>query len=229
MKSISGFISSFNPILKVCNKHKIQLLFIGVALFCTILSLIILIYLNTNSDQVDSPIIENSSSRQPNNNKILVEIAGAINKPNVYELTYGSRIIDIIKMSGGLSSDASTEYFNRNFNLARLLSDQEKIYVPSQTEISSNVFIENQRTLDYSSPAVVPLSGTKEVPPTTSNTTKTNINLATLDELDLLPGIGVVTAQKIVQGRPYQSIDDLLTKKIVKTNIFENIKELIML
>ena len=58
---------------------------------------------------------------------------------------------------------------------------------------------------------------------------KVNINIATLAQLEELPGIGPVTASKIISDRPYQTVDDLLNKKIVGKAIFEKIKDLISL
>lgn len=54
-----------------------------------------------------------------------------------------------------------------------------------------------------------------------------DINSATLADLQALPGVGVVTAQKIVEGRPYTSIDDLKTRNIVKGKTYEKIRNLV--
>lgn len=54
-----------------------------------------------------------------------------------------------------------------------------------------------------------------------------NINTASSVELDLLPQIGEKTAQKIIENRPYEQIDELKTKKIVSKNLFEKIKNMI--
>lgn len=52
-----------------------------------------------------------------------------------------------------------------------------------------------------------------------------NINQASESELDALPGIGPVTAQKIISNRPYQSVEDLLNKKAVGASEFAKIKD----
>ncbi|OGY23252.1 MAG: hypothetical protein A2172_02675 [Candidatus Woykebacteria bacterium RBG_13_40_15] len=54
---------------------------------------------------------------------------------------------------------------------------------------------------------------------------KININTATEKELDSLPGIGPVRAEKIIENRPYESIEDLLNKKVLGEATFENIKD----
>jgi DNA uptake protein ComE-like DNA-binding protein len=55
-----------------------------------------------------------------------------------------------------------------------------------------------------------------------------NINSASVGELDMLPGIGKATADKIIGNRPYGSIDELVGKKIVGEKVFEEIKEKIV-
>lgn len=54
---------------------------------------------------------------------------------------------------------------------------------------------------------------------------KININTASLLELDSLPGIGLVYAQKIVSGRPYRQVLDLVTKKVVPLSLYGKIKD----
>ena len=56
-----------------------------------------------------------------------------------------------------------------------------------------------------------------------------SINQATQDELEALPGVGPVSAQKIIDNRPYASIDELISKKVISSSTFEKIKELITL
>lgn len=51
-----------------------------------------------------------------------------------------------------------------------------------------------------------------------------NINDATLQSLDSLPGIGAVTAQKVITNRPYADIQELVTKKVVFQKVFDQIK-----
>lgn len=56
-----------------------------------------------------------------------------------------------------------------------------------------------------------------------------NINEASLEELDTLIGIGLVTAQKIIDNRTYESINDLLDKKVISKTVFEKIKSKIII
>ncbi len=64
----------------------------------------------------------------------------------------------------------------------------------------------------------------KTITPTKRAPEKININSATIWELDELPGIGQISAQKITDGRPYSSISALLEQKIVSKTTFEKIK-----
>lgn len=137
---------------------------------------------------------------------ITVDVSGAVNKPGVYQLKEGQRIEDAVSLAGGFSSDANSEYVAKVLNLATKLVDGSKIYVPKVGEgVSSTSNV----------------SGVSA----TNTATKININSASSSELDTLPGIGEVTAQKIISGRPYQTTDELLTKKVVSKSVYDKIKD----
>lgn len=217
----SGFFGSFRPILKRFTKFKIELFLLGTAFFIAIISAVVYIYDNKDRSFQDETVQESVLSATTS--RIVVDIAGAVESPGVYEATSGARLKDILIQAGGLSKEAEREYIARNFNLAKLVTDQEKIYVPSLGEISSGIFVEPQKFLDYTLPVTQENPAVKN-----SNTGKININRATLEELDTLVGIGKITAEKIIQNRPYESIEELLIKKIVKKNVYENIRNLII-
>jgi competence protein ComEA len=75
---------------------------------------------------------------------------------DVYKLNFGARVKDALNLAGGFSEEADKQFFIRNFNLARLISDQEKIYVPSLQETINGFFVENRQTLPVFSPIPVP-------------------------------------------------------------------------
>lgn len=183
------------------------------------------IYAKNNQKNTDQEVITNNQAVQNLSEKILVDVSGAVKKPNIYKIGFGARIKEVIDLAGGLSEDADVMFFNRNFNLARIVSDQEKIYVPTNVEINNGIFTQNQRTLDYVSPVNIVPSDVQT--PNLDVSTKINLNSATVEELDQLPGIGLVTANKIISGRPFSTIDELLTKKVVNKGVFEKIKNLI--
>jgi competence protein ComEA len=140
---------------------------------------------------------------------IIVEVAGEITKPGVYELKGGSRIGDLLTLAGGFGAEADREWVAKNINLAQKLIDGTKIFIPpkkSQTSgVNPQILGENQG-VDFLA-------------------SKININIASLTELDSLWGVGEVTAKKIVEGRPFERPEQLLEKKIVKSNVWEKIKD----
>ena len=135
--------------------------------------------------------------------KIKVDVEGEVIKPGVYELLKDSRIQDALISAGGLTPDA-----NRNaINLAAKIADGQKIYVPAVGEAM---------------PAGSGFAGG-------DSGGLVSVNTAVEAQLDTLPGIGPVTAQKIIDGRPYGSIEELLGRKVVGKATFEKIRELITL
>lgn len=189
-------------------------------LFFTVISFFI-IFQTKNENKEEKDIIIEKQNKTFSKNKIYVDISGSVNKPGLYQLPEGSRIKDALDKAQGLSENADKNFFYRNFNLARILNDQEKIYIPSIWEIQSGLFIENPYQLNF-------ISSNNQK---NQNTTEEliNINEATIEELDSLPGIGKITAQKIIDNRPYEKIEDLLNKKIINKSTYEKIKDLITL
>lgn len=137
---------------------------------------------------------------------IAVDISGAVEKPGVYLIPYDSRIDNVLITAGGLSPKADRKYVSRYINLAQRVSDGMKIYIPFENDSFTN------RT-SQSTGGVVNVSEL------------INVNTASASELDTLPGIGVVTANKIIAGRPYQNVTDLTSRGIVSKSVFEKIKD----
>lgn len=133
--------------------------------------------------------------------EIMVEIAGEVMKPGVYSFTSNNRVNDLLLAAGGLSAEADRAWVAQNINLAQRLADGVKIYIPSK-----NSSLENTAKANI-------------------NSGKINVNTASLAELDTLYGIGPVTAQKIIDSRPYDRVEILLEKGIVKKNVWEEIKD----
>ncbi len=134
--------------------------------------------------------------------KIVIDVSGEVIKPGVYSLEEGSRIQDALILASGLSQNADRDWVSKNLNLAQKLVDGTKIYIPKQGE-----------QIQASSQGTISTSGL------------ININSASSSELDTLPGIGPVTAQKIIDNRPYSSVDELLSKKAVTQKVFDNLKD----
>ncbi|RJR24651.1 ComEA family DNA-binding protein [Candidatus Microgenomates bacterium] len=145
---------------------------------------------------------------QVDENEVLIaEIAGEVINPGVYELKSGSRVNDLLIKGGGYTAKADRQWVSRNINLAMKLEDGTKIFIPAESSNLSN--LSN-------------LSNSSNLPDLPS---KINVNTASVAELDTLWGVGEATAKKIIEGRPYQKPEELLEKKIVKSNVWEAIKD----
>ncbi|MBI4084692.1 MAG: ComEA family DNA-binding protein [Candidatus Levybacteria bacterium] len=142
--------------------------------------------------------------------KIMVDVQGAVEKPGVYALAKDARVQDGLIAAGGMRQDANRSYVAKTINLAAKVIDGTKIYIP----------FENETQLTPLRPAEQSFEGQVG-----TGGNAININSATLTELDSLPGIGQITGQKIIDNRPYASIDDLQSKKIVSKSVFEKIKD----
>jgi len=230
--SMEYLMDLIKPVVKkVWKKYRIEVFLIIISLLITIISLAVFfknsIDANNAEKETDLTMIKNNQENLMRSPEQFVEIAGAVEKPDVYPIHSGMRLKDVIKMAGGLSSEADQQFFSRNYNLSRLVLDQEKIYVPSITDINAGFFTENTRTLDYNQPQFIQQSS-PNLKDDASSSEMININTATLEQLDELPGVGQVTAEKIIRGRPYNSINELPTKKIVNQSVFDKIKDLII-
>lgn len=145
----------------------------------------------------------------PTRSPILVHVSGAVVEPGVYSLPPDSRVQDAVEVAGGLAEEA----FTSNLNLAAPVSDGDKVFIPRiAEEISSN---SNSQSPSQSSNPSFPI----------------NINTASADQLDLLPGIGPAKAQAIIDYResngPFTAIEQIQNVPGIGPATFENIKELI--
>lgn len=205
-------------IRKKIKKYLIEIIILTIALIIAVISLIIFL---KNQEDSSSSIIYQKNENQ-SSTKIYVDVSGSVNKPDLYETTNNTRLKELIQKAGGLSDNADKDFFSRNFNLARIVVDQEKIYIPSVWEVQNGYFTENPQTLNYLYPLV---NNQKSL----TNDSLININSASIEELDALSGIGKITAQKIIDNRPFKALEELIDKKIVNKSVFENIKNLITL
>lgn len=155
---------------------------------------------NGSGDSDDIKIIEASSSADLG--QLVVDIDGAVIKPGVYNLNAGSRVNDAVIAAGGLAKEADS----KRINLAAKVSDGQKVHIASVSDTVS--------------------SGTTEIV-SANQSDLINVNSATEAQLDKLPGVGPVTAQKIIDARPYSDLSELVTKKAVGKSTFEKIKGMI--
>lgn len=140
------------------------------------------------------------STESETEGEIVVHIDGAIEKAGVYKLPKDVRVSDAVSAAGGLTADADQS----RINLAAKLADGQKIYI---AKVGEN--IQGQSLTGSAATGLI------------------NMNTATEAQLDTLPGVGPVTAQKIIASRPYSSLEELLSKKAVGRSTFEKIKDLV--
>jgi competence protein ComEA len=138
---------------------------------------------------------------------LLVDVAGWVRRPGVYEFPEGARIVDAIEAAGGARPDAALELLN----LAAPLVDGTQVLV---TKIGQ-------------APAVAPGAGSAPGAPGAL----VNLNTASATDLEALPGIGEVIAQRIVDYRtangPFSTVDELLDVSGIGDAILGSIRELV--
>lgn len=138
---------------------------------------------------------------------LIVHVAGWVEKPGVYELNEGSRVIDALEAAGGARRGAELAALN----LAALLTDGQQVLVPRAAEPGPT-----------SSSSGTVAAGVA---------TLVNVNTATAEELETLPGIGEVLAAAIIQYReehgPFTSVDQLVDVSGIGEVTLEEIRELV--
>jgi len=137
---------------------------------------------------------------------IVVEIAGEVMWPGVYEMNKGDRVMDVLVKSGGLSKEADRDWVEKSINRARKLKDGEKVYIPKMGEVPEKVLgdVDNGMGL-------------------------VNLNTAGEKELETLVGIGPSLAGRIVEYREakdeFKDINELKLVKGIGEAVFEQIKD----
>jgi competence protein ComEA len=137
---------------------------------------------------------------------IVVDVEGAVARPGIRELPAGSRIADAIDAAGGYASDADLSAAS-TINLAQPLTDGQQVRVPRVGE---------------GAVAAAPPAGAAD----DGASALVNLNTATPEELEALPGIGAVTVQKIVaarQERPFASLQDAVDRGVINRGQLEDI------
>ncbi|MEO5985790.1 MAG: helix-hairpin-helix domain-containing protein [Candidatus Limnocylindria bacterium] len=146
---------------------------------------------------------------------IVVDVEGAVVTPGVRELPAGSRIADAIAAAGGYASDADLDAAATAINLAQPIVDGEQVRIPRVGEDTAG------SVAGGSDPVV---GGS-----TSGSTALVNLNTATPEQLEALPGIGPVTVQKIVAARqeqPFASLDDAVQRGVINRGQLEDIQAL---
>jgi len=149
-------------------------------------------------------------------------------EPGVRQLPAGSRVAEAIAASGGYASDADLATAAASMNLAQALTDGEQVRVPrigeaSQVAGGTGGAVPPPASLDGGGGGVVGGGGGV----VGGGGGLVNLNTATPEELEALPGIGPVTVQKIVAARqeqPFASLDDAVQRGVIHRGQLEDIQ-----
>lgn len=152
--------------------------------------------------QGEEVVVSNTPEAAANAN-LMVDVAGAVKQPGVYQLAAGARVGQALEKAGGLADTADKEWIAKMVNMAEPVKDGQKVYIPSTEKIDEKV--KGQTTNDK-----------------TIQTDMINVNTASQKELESLWGVGEARAQAIINNRPYGSLEELKTKAKLPANILEN-------
>jgi competence protein ComEA len=144
---------------------------------------------------------------------VRIYITGAIVKPDVYFLPLGTIVKDAIQAAGGLTEDVDLEKFNQ----ALELKDQQHIHIP--------------RVGEQDAPPVIQDGASQNGSSLPAENSLVNLNTASLEELDTLPGIGPAIAQRIINYREsygnFKAIEEIVNVSGIGEVTFTKIKHLI--
>jgi competence protein ComEA len=142
----------------------------------------------------------------------VVQVSGAVVNPGVYELPTGSRVRDAVQAAGGLTAEANAIAIN----LAAPLEDGQSIVIQASASL-------DPPSAQRDNPLAVAIKP--------ASAQLININSATLEELDELPDIGPVIAQRVVDYRttngPFVTIEEIMKVPGIGQVMFDKIKDLI--
>lgn len=166
-------------------------------------------YLRDGKEQLkkndaESMFVEEEGENIPIKDKqIVVDVKGAVKKPNIYKLDEGSIVEDAINIAGGTTNEADLVRINR----AERLSDNQEVIIPIKGEDDNEAYISVN----------------------SNNKGKVNINTANASELDTLPGIGPAKAAEIINYREkngrFKSIEEIKNIKGMGEASFEKLKD----
>ena len=170
---------------------------------------------------VESSTINTEVSLPVSQCSLVIDIAGAVEKPGVYCLGEGSHIMDAVLHAKGFIEGVAHKYVSMNMNLSSKLTDRQKIYIPFETDVYCE--LKTIQMIDTEDNA----SNTAQNDNMTNNTDPIciNINTASLADLTGLSGIGESTAQKIIDGRPYSETEDILNVSGIGESTYEKFKD----
>ena len=155
-------------------------------------------------------------------NKITVDIKGAVKNPGVYEIEVGTTTYDLIKLAGGLRSYADTSLIN----LSKKLNDEDVVIIYTIDEVASLTTGDRSVKIVETECMCPKVSNVSCI----SNSSKININTASVEELTKLNGIGKSKAEAIIEYRKnnhFNKPEDIMNVKGIGKSLYEKNKDLI--
>lgn len=172
-----------------------------------------------NEDNAHNKVVKDTD-KNFQNNKITIYISGAVNRPGIVTIESDKRLYDAVELLGGTTKEADLN----GVNLSVRLEDEQHYIIP---KIGETISVTSNDSSNNPNLKNEPKSESKNI----SNESKVNINIATIEELDSLPGVGEATANKILQHREengqFNSIEDIKNVNGIGDKKYENIKDLI--
>ena len=154
--------------------------------------------------------------------QVVVYLCGAVRRPGVYHLDQGARVADLLALGGGALAKAELQAIN----LAAPLTDGQQVVVPEKGAAGAVAAAAPAAPAAPGGASGAGAGGAATVPGA-----PVNLNTATLDQLDALPGVGPSTAQKIIDYRTanggFKSVDDLNNVSGIGDVRFEALKDLV--
>jgi len=199
------------------NKNKIIII---IAITIMVITSIVGLIRNNRNDFDYSNIIINDNTEMEvihEKNKIKIYVTGEVRNTGVIEIEEGERIADAIEKCGGLTEKADL----KNVNLAYVLEDGQKLYIPNVDNIENIEYItkENGEFI---------IEATNNI-----GIKKINVNKATLSEFQTLPGVGPALAQSIMEYREkhgkFKTIEDMKNVNGIGDKKYEKLKDYIEL
>ncbi|WP_373844576.1 helix-hairpin-helix domain-containing protein [Clostridium sp.] len=188
---------------------------IGSAVILAMLSLFLVVFyinskpvedISSNKEEIFKEQSSPANIKEQSSSNITVYINGEVKNPGVYKLEQDSRVEDLVKASGGFTNEANSY----KLNLAKKLKDEDYVYVDKKLD-NEHVQQQNGEQVKISENA------------------KININTANKEELKTIPGVGDVTAQKIMDYREqnggFSSVEDLKNIDRIGDKTLEKIRD----
>ena len=223
-------------IISIFYRKKKEIIIVSIILILLILTIFYWLNLKKNNKKVikkDKEVVQKLEKKEEKEveKSVKVDIKGEINNPGIYELDESMRVIDVIELAGGLTNNADTSVIN----LSKKLKDEMVIIIYSKYQVKNfeatkekekvveeKCIQENENALKND--ACINDNNSKD----TNTQSKVNINTASLEQLQTLPGVGESKAKSIIEYREkqkFKTIEDIKNVTGIGDSLFAKIKE----